>query len=270
VRNGQKGRYPGGKAKLAKQIVPLLVRQLGTDTQYREPFFGWGAIGLELIRAKLVKSIWINDKHPGVAAYWTSVIRYPDQLKQLVINFEPSSDAFCRLKEKMLSQLTQPFPQAEPDIVRLGFEKLVLHRLSFSGLGEMGGELSDIDSRWTPETLCKKIHDDHLAFLGVKIHDDCCTCLDFDQMFKGNNCLLYLDPTYFQQGPKCYPIALTLKDHERLAGLLQQQNNPWLLSYDDCPEIRALYPWALVKTVPVKYSITGASRRRELLICPIQ
>ena len=270
VQDGQKGRYPGGKAKLSKQIVPQLVQHIGVGTQYREPFFGWGAIGLELIRTKQVKSIWINDKHPGVAAYWTSVIRYPKQLKQLVVNFEPSRETFYKLKEKMLSQLTQNVPQAEPDIVRLGFEKLVLHRLSYSGLGEMaGGPLSDICSRWNPKNLYKKIGADHLAFSGVNIHGDCCTCLDFEQMFCGDNCLLYLDPPYFHQGPKCYPIAFTPKDHERLAGQLQQLRNPWLLSYDDCPEIRSLYgKWANIVKVPVNCSISKANLKNELLICP--
>lgn len=266
---GEKGgRYPGGKAKLANEIAPRLERHLSHDIQYREPFFGWGAIGLRLLRTNQLSSIWINDKHPGVASYWTSVIRYPKLLIQFVQNFVPTRLDFFLFKDEMLSRLSQPVPTNRNHLIQLGFKKLVLHRLSYSGLGEMaGGPLSDICSRWNPDALCKEIIEDHRDLSKVNIYEDCCTCLNFAKMIGGDN-LLYLDPPYYIQGPKCYSIAFAHQDHEKLAHLLRQRTSPWLLSYDDCPEIRALYEWAFVETVPVNYSIAGANRKKELLIGP--
>ena len=266
---GKKGRYPGGKTKLAKQIIPLLLPHLREGIEYREPFFGWGAIGLRLLHTRKLTSIWINDKHPGVAAYWTSVIQYPDALIEVVQSFVPTRAAFDSFKRNMLSQVTQPVPTTRNTLVLLGFQKLALHRMSFSGLGEMaGGPMSDILSRWKPNAIRNKIRRDHQALSRVKIHGDCCTCLDFEEMRTGDNNLLYLDPPYYLKGPECYPLAFEDQDHLRLAGLLRNSTSPWLLSYDDCPEIRALYPWAVVEPIPVRYSINGAILKNELLIRP--
>ena len=54
--------------------------------------------------------------------------------------------------------------------------------------------------------------------------------------------------------------------HRRLAAKLKEMKQPWLLSYDDCPEVRALYSWAQIETVDVGYSICGQTRKRELLV----
>jgi site-specific DNA-adenine methylase len=40
----------------------------------------------------------------------------------------------------------------------------------------------------------------------------------------------------------------------------------WLLSYDDCKEIRKLYDWAGIEKIDVNYSIGGSTKKSELLI----
>lgn len=267
---GEKGgRYPGGKSKLANRIIPRLELNLNRRRQYREPFFGWGAIGLRLLKSDQLSSMWINDKHPGVAAYWTSVIRYPDHLKRLVRNFTPTRQAFFKFKNEMLFRVAQPVPTIPNQLVHFGFQKLALHRISYSGLGEMaGGPSSEIASRWNPDRICEKISDDHAALSKVAIHHDCCTCLDFEQMICCDDSLIYLDPPYYEQGSKCYPVSFSQNDHIRLAELLHNCSSPWLLSYDDCPQVRSLYDWALMENLSVKYSIGGATTKSKLMICP--
>lgn len=262
-------RYPGGKWNHRHFIIEQLKPYLKPGIQYREPFFGGGGIGLELLQAGLLSSMWINDKDAGVAALWTSVIRYPDDIKKLVMNFLPTRQAFDLFKNQLTTNKIAPTGRRE--LVSRGFRKLALHQMSFSGLGEMsGGPLTDIGSRWSPEYICKKIDGIRRDLSSVSVLGGACSCLDFDEMILGDDSLLYLDPPYYEQGPSLYKHAFSTVDHERLARLLRKRTSPWLLSYDDCPQIRSLYQWALVKTVPVNYSITGASRRSELLICPMQ
>ena len=70
--------------------------------------------------------------------------------------------------------------------------------------------------------------------------------------------LLYLDPPYFDKGNDLYQHGFERKDHERLAEALQNTNHTWVLSYDDCPEVRELYEdWASVEPLNVNYSITA-------------
>jgi DNA adenine methylase len=80
--------------------------------------------------------------------------------------------------------------------------------------------------------------------------------------------LLYLDPPYYTKGNDLYQCAFTLDDHIRLALALRDTKHKWLLSYDDCPEVRALYKWATIEPLSVKYSITTARTKSELLIYP--
>ncbi|HBJ33421.1 MAG TPA: hypothetical protein DDZ51_01410 [Planctomycetaceae bacterium] len=159
------------------------------------------------------------------------------------------------------------FPASQADVVDIGFKKLALHQLSYSGLGvKSGGPLTDIGSRWSPHYICKKIESIHRKFSSVSVHGNACSSLDFDHLILDDNGLLYLDPPYYKQGASLYKYAFSANDHERLASLLYERTAPWLLSYDDCPEIRSLYAWAKIKSIPVNYSITGSVGRSELLI----
>ncbi len=65
-------RYPGGKSKLLGEIIARLGRmcqRLGPAAEYREPFFGAGAVGLAFLgRNPPVRSAWVNDRDPAMSA----------------------------------------------------------------------------------------------------------------------------------------------------------------------------------------------------------
>jgi DNA adenine methylase len=81
--------------------------------------------------------------------------------------------------------------------------------------------------------------------------------VDFEQMILEEGGVLYLDPPYYVKGNDLYQCGFTEEDHHRLAESLRNTSNPWILSYDDCPEVRELYQWAKYESVDVNYSITG-------------
>ena len=73
-------RYPGGKAKLAEKILsrfPVYYADgasLSAVTDYGEPFFGGGAIGLEVMRSLAASvRVWINDLDAGIHALWKAI-----------------------------------------------------------------------------------------------------------------------------------------------------------------------------------------------------
>jgi len=54
--------------------------------------------------------------------------------------------------------------------------------------------------------------------------------------------LVYLDPPYFQKGQRMYRNHYVKKDHGWIANLVQKKlPYSWIVSYDDAPEIAALY-----------------------------
>ena len=50
-------RYPGGKSKAVKNILPLVPY----FEEYREPFVGGGSVFLSLLQKYPEKKYWIND-----------------------------------------------------------------------------------------------------------------------------------------------------------------------------------------------------------------
>jgi DNA adenine methylase len=273
-------RYPGGKSRLRAVIVEhLSVYSEELGVEYREPFFGGGSVGLQFLRDNPYwESVWLNDKDIGIACLWTAVLRDPAGLCQLVHEFSPSVDEFYRIKHE-LSEATMPASQR--DIVRVGFEKLAIHQISYSGLGLMsggplGGKTQEskytIDCRWSPQNICRGVLDAHQLLCSTDVRGSGCSSVDFaDLIIADGDALLYLDPPYYVKGNSLYSHGFTNSDHARLSSLLQACDNPWVLSYDDCEEIRALYDWACLEELRVNYTTGGKGSRSktELLIYPI-
>lgn len=279
-------RYPGGKSKLRSEISRRLSeRSFQKGFQYREPFFGGGSIGLQFLHDfSNIKNIWINDKDIGIACLWTSVIQYPEEFKTKIRSFTPKVSAFQNFKEELLNITDAP----QEKIVDIGFKKLAIHQISYSGLGtKSGGPLGGveqksnykIDCRWSPEYICKKIDRIHAQLSSMKIQENRCTNLDYKELIADTsyNGLIYLDPPYYVKGNDLYQCGFTYMDHERLAYKLKKTSHEWVLSYDDCDRIREIYDWAFIESVNVNYSITSTkceetgerlSRTKpELLIC---
>jgi DNA adenine methylase len=117
-----------------------------------------------------------------------------------------------------------------------------------------------IDCRWSPSHICKKIDIINKRFSQLSIRNDCCTNLDFSEVICDikNKAVIYLDPPYLVKGNVLYQHGFTENDHRRLADCLKNTNHLWVLSYDDCPEIREYYDWADVQLIDgVNYSITA-------------
>lgn len=255
-------RYPGGKAKLKDVITRQIIPHLENSAlEYREPFWGGGSIGMEIVTH--IKNLWINDKDPGISALWLAVIHDPEQLKEQIRNFQPTVQDFDQFKEDLLTGNQE----------NLGFKKLVIHQISYSGLGtKSGGPLGGrkqesnykIDCRWSPEYLCKKIDKIHNLLKNINTK---CTSLDFqDVILDPSPAFIYLDPPYYIKGNELYQHGFSQENHETLATLLQETSHKWLLSYDDCPQVRELYAWANIQEINVNYTITTSRNKPELLI----
>ena len=81
---------------------------------------------------------------------------------------------------------------------------------------------------------------------------------------------VYADPPYVQMGTACYRQGV---DHEALAETLLSLSDAgfgWLLSYDDCVEVRRMYSGCRFEPLTVSYSNNGRTRGKatEALIMP--
>jgi DNA adenine methylase len=265
---------------MSKVIVQRLehVADIDTIKHYSEPFIGGGSVLTSFFKDKIgkIESISINDKDIALACLWTSVIRYPNELVQKVRGYTPSAEYFYSTKKELLSIDREPH---EIDILDLGFKKLVLHQISYSGLGTQAGgpiggkhQLGEykVDCRWSEEYLSRKIRVTHELLSSFKITEDRCTANDFQQVLQHPSSvgsLVYLDPPYYIPGNALYQEGFSCSDHERLSQILHKACFSWVLSYDNCPEITKFYSWARIEQVNRKYTLNNNEcPRSELLI----
>lgn len=201
---------------------------------------------------------------------------YPITLKERVFDFKPSVEHFFQIRNELLVLTGGEKPA---DVVDIGFKKLVIHQLSYSGLGTksggpLGGKKQEskykIDCRWSPSYICDQIDYLNDLFLDYYISSDNCDCKDFSKVVDVDyktRALLYLDPPYYVKGGDLYQHSFSEADHQRLAEMLKNTKHLWVLSYDDCPEVREMYKgWADWEPISATYSITTARQKTELLI----
>lgn len=281
-------RYPGSKAKLVRQIratlpdwcqcdighEPMWMPPIGS--QYVEPFFGSGAVGLEVLEhVHRSVAVWINDLDYAMYAMWHSIVHEMPALVRMVQEFEPTTAAFYELKEKD--------GERSGCLATDGFNKIALHRMSVSGFGRMaggpiggrnqGGDYT-VGCRWSPASIEQAIYNaretlrefESLRITNMHVRDVLAEV--------NGSALVYLDPPYYVKGGQLYAHNMSPEEHVELASLLAATDADWRLSYDDCPEIRELYSWASFRELEIRYTNAVTSDRRpknrELLISPPQ
>jgi DNA adenine methylase len=239
-------RYPGSKDKHLVLLLPYLKRAENTRTVY-EPFAGTAAVTFYLLENRMVDYYLINDIDEGMFALWKTVKSNPEKLIKAVKNYVPSVSDFYYFKE---NSGTTMFEKA--------FRKLVLHQISYSGLGAMaGGPMGGknqtsqyaVDCRWYPNKLEEGIR--KCSTLLNSVQGDITFGGWEDTVNKAitNEGFLYLDPPYFIKGNELYVNGGL--NHQKLSEKLKQSND-FVLSYDDTLEIRKMYSWAKINKIDVR------------------
>lgn len=280
-------RYPGSKAGLKKQILrsfpswllESLFQRSRSQIEYREPFFGGGAIGFDVLPYLPHSArVWINDKDAGIASLWRTVHEDHEWLLKRVSTFEPSVSAFEKFKSDDSRKDIDPRER--------GFRKLALHQMSYSGLGAMaGGPIGgvsqsnpnyDVGCRWSSDRHCADIVRCHGILRRFRQENVRIESGDFEKLISGDTApgvFVYLDPPYYEKGSELYKFDMSDGDHHRLAAALRMFSGDWVLSYDDHQFIRALYgEWTHFESVDKTYTIAIAHEKRrknsEVIITP--
>jgi len=274
-------RYAGGKSRLLKEIMPHIPSNI---IEYREPFFGGGWVGLEVLRRAKRENrsvqVWLNDFDPFVANFWKVVQSKPEELVRLVEDHEPSVPLYwIEVNHQKFGEVDKSKPVP---VDALG--TLIIQQQSRNGLGVKAGspiggnnpvdnEGKDkihlmkykgkthykIDCRWSKDRIVSKIREASKLLDGATI-----TCEDYSVLVtKHGQVFLYLDPPYYEVGNSLYEYPFSNEQHIALARMLHESNHQWLLSYNNVQVIKDLYNWAKFLTVEVK------GKKSELLIAPI-
>ncbi len=233
-------RYPGGKSRAVKHILPHIPEDV---ERVCSPFFGGGSV--ELALASKGVQVFGYDKMKQLVWFWQGLCSDNQRLADEVENLREQYQ--IRTGDTVTGCPKQSFLNYREDLktesFMFSYEKAAkyyaINRSSFSGATFSGGwsERSSY-ARFTDSSV-ERLRD----FKAEKFRVD---YADFQLSIPWHpRAFLYLDPPYMlpDEAAILYGDAGNLHtgfDHMALYKLISNRKG-WLLSYNDCPEIRELY-----------------------------
>ena len=240
-------RYPGGKYRAVDTIRAYIPE---TITELLSPFLGGGSIELALA-AKGVQ-VYGYDAFDPLVEFWSCLLHDAPKLAAAVDCYYPlkTKYEFYQLKE---AQRKLPSPLARAAVF------YVLNRCSFSG-STLSGGMSPNHPRFTRMGIqkLKRFYNPNIQVQAADYTESLALHPDV---------FAYLDPPYLVKVPLYGRNGDTHRffDHTQLATTLKARKQ-WLLSYNDCAEIRALYKGFQIIKPAWTYGMTASRKSNEILI----
>ncbi len=246
--------YIGGKRALAKRLVERI--SAVPHDLYAEPFVGMG--GVFFRRTSRPKKEVINDISSDVVNLFRLLQRHYQQLLD-VLKWQVCSRAeFERLVTLDASRLT--------DLER-AVRFLYIQRISFGGKVSKPsyGVTRSNPARFDLTKLVPMLEDVHERLCGVDIER--LPYARLIELYDTSGTLFYLDPPYFGCEADYGPGVFSRGDFDVLRGLLEGIKGRFILSINDCPEIRDIFAGFAFEEVSLNYRVGGGvTPAKELII----
>lgn len=263
-------RYPGGKSCMLGPVSRILRGNKLERGHYAEAYAGGCGLALALLFSGFVSDIHINDIDTSLWSFWHSVLNDTEEFIKLMVRTPVNVEEWKRQR-----QVVQSTGDSAPDPLKLGFAAFFLNRTNRSGIIKRGGVIGglnqdgnyEIDCRFNKEELTRRIR--RIAKYRSRINlyrQDAIKFIDHLQQKLPPKTFLYLDPPYFHKGSRLYTSFYNRKDHEKVADRVLQLTSPWILTYDYCEEIHALYVARRQYGFSLNYSAQVKRLGTELLI----
>ncbi|PTO70117.1 DNA adenine methylase [Vibrio splendidus] len=259
-------RYPGGKSKLTAYVVETLRLNNLEGGTYVEPFAGGCAIAWYLLLEGHVENVWINDLDPAIHAFWYSVLNRTDELCQLIDDTDVTIQEWHRQKAVYANNRTNS--------LELGFATFFLNRTNRSGIikaGVIGGLEQKgnylLNCRYNKERLVEQIR-----AIAARRQNIVLTNLDatqfIDEYLPGieGPCLVNIDPPYYVKGKGLYQNFFEHDDHYRLYRSVRNIQQPWIVTYDEAPEICGIYAEFEPQVFGLTYTAQTKRKGSEVII----
>lgn len=239
-------RYPGGKTRAIQFITQFFPPHIQTLVS---PFVGGGSI--ELYMAAGGVNVLGYDAFQPLVEFWQCLLNSPDDLAAAVEKYYP-------LPKEKFYELQRTQTRFKTKLQRAA-AYYVLNRSSFSGATLSGG-MSPQHPRFTITSI-ERLRNFHNPNIQVRQ-------ADFKKSLDDNpGTFTYLDPPYLIKSSLYGKKGDAHRDfdHAGLAARLKRRKR-WLMSYNDCTEIRALYKGLHIVTPNWKYGMSNNKSSKEILI----
>lgn len=245
-------RYAGGKSLAVGYICELIPTNVDKVVS---PFFGGGSIEFAISKGLKIPVIGY-DIFPDLVNFWNVLKKNKKKLITKLRTLEPTKEEYNKVKTILKNHWDNKDknPLNKIDWATYFYFN---HNLSYgpSFLGWMSKKYEDKELY---EKLLKNLNNINMDNIQVK-------CSSFEKilnLYKDD--FLYLDPPYFLNGTskmfagiypqRNFPIYHNNFNHLLLNQMLKKHKGGFILSYNDCQEIRELYKD--YKIIDVKWQYT--------------
>jgi len=241
-------RYPGGKSKALKKILPLIPK----FNSFIEPFVGGGSIFIALKQKFPDCLFWINDLNKDVYLFW----------KFAQSDLEILVDAIWTIKKenadgrKLFESYKENWNELNDFDRAVRF--FVLNRITFSGTIDSGGYSRQSFERRFTDSSIERLSKLNYVMDAVKI-----TNLDYEDIIHADadSVFIFLDPPYYSTtNSRLYGKKGNLHktfDHLRFSENMKRCKHKWLITYDDCPKVRELFDFANIVPWSMQYGMNN-------------
>ncbi|TGZ98917.1 DNA adenine methylase [Rodentibacter pneumotropicus] len=258
-------RYPGGKAKFAP-VIKQIIEENELYGHYVEPYAGGAGVALDLLFNDYCTDIHINDLDLGIYHFWKSITNQTEEFIRLVRDTQIKIEEWHKQKNILKQDDISPLEH--------GFAAFFLNRTNRSGIlkgGVIGGlnQSGDykLDCRFNKADLIKRI--ERIGSLAKRIHvtnfDTETWLTTLDDSIPASS-LIYLDPPYYEKGQGLYRNFYRHQDHLAIQEKLANVKTPWIVSYDNNPNIKEIYKNYRQSEYTLNYSANRKMKATEIII----
>jgi DNA adenine methylase len=267
VRTSSPLRYPGGKSALAGVLSQIRkINGLG-GAAIAEPFGGGAGASLTLLFFEETECVYINDADAAIHDFWWSIRNKPTEFARRIAEAKINMTEWRRQREIYRSRRASRLDRA--------FATFYLNRCNRSGIVMNGGPIGGIKqtgnwklgARFNRKDLqerCARIAEyrDRIRISGED-------GIKFIRQHARQGLMFFIDPPYYEKGKTLYLNTLDEDYHRALADEIRQTPSPWVLTYDDCPQIRRMYRgWTTIHPFSLRYNASDRREGAEILIVP--
>ncbi len=263
-------RYPGGKSRAVKTLMEFIPKDCG---ELCSPFLGGGSFELALVEKGI--TVHAYDGFKPIVWFWQALLKDAERLANVADSYRRRRTYIYKGKrlrhcglpkedfERFRQEIRFALQQSHPLTFESAAKVYAINRSSFSGATFAGGFSERASYARFTDSRLEKLRQFKVDNFTVK-H------ADFKSSLKKHDCYYYLDPPYFLPGArsKLYGDAGDMHEffpHLSLFAELRKREN-WILSYNDCEEIRELYRDYKIHEAAWTYGMNKSKKSSEIII----
>lgn len=245
-------RYPGGKTravKILQEYIPSTIQSV------QAPFLGGGSFELYLTSQGI--RVQSYDNFSQLTTFWNELLTRPETLADVL------QKCLNTIDKETFTATQQRLIQQSGSSMEIARDFYIVNRCSFSGATLSGGYSSSAATQRFTQSSIDRIRNFHNDLLQVQ-HGDALEVIPDAQ-----EDMLFLDPPYLLEESSLYGVRGDKHkdfDHETFFQAVQESGKPFLLTYNNHPDIRELWKEYQQVETSWSYGMNASKKSSELII----